>query len=208
MTGPEPATAATEAPTASGGLSWLDALKGPRPRPTPPAGTPLEPLAVAAGVTRYAATALAREVAAVAGAEEGTRNDALNASTFALAQLVAAGALDERTVRDEMTRAGVARGLSAREVAATVASAFRKAQPRDLAGVRELAAPDVVEVTAAELVTVGEHVDDAGQVWETFTGSTEAEAEAPRHTSWWAAWRATHVLPDSLSPIRPLTLPR
>lgn len=186
MTGPEPATAATEAPTASGGLSWLDALKGPRQRPTPPAGTPLEPPAVAAGVTRYAATALAREVAAVAGAEEGTRNDVLNASTFALAQLVAAGALDERTVRDEMTRAGVARGLSAREVAATVASAFRKAQPRDLAGVREISEPDVVEVAPGELVTIGEHVDDAGQVWETFTGSTEPEPAPPVSGTAWA----------------------
>lgn len=166
-------------------LSWADALNPPKAEATPVALGPITPVD---GQTRYAATALAREVEAVAGAAEGTRNHTLNAAAFSLATLVASGALDYATVRDTLLQAAQAAGLPRVEAMRTIASGFRGGQhkPRDMAGVRELAAPDVVEVAVADLVTVGEHVDDAGQVWETFTGSTEPEAEAPRHTSWWA----------------------
>ncbi|MBB1493511.1 AAA family ATPase [Propioniciclava sp. MC1595] len=176
MTGPEPAKAATEAPTASGGLSWLDALKGPRQRPEP-TGAPVV-VADLDGRTRYAATALAREAEAVAGAPEGQRNDTLNAAAFSLAGLFPSGALDAPTVRDTLLQAAMSAGLSRVESLRTIASAFRKAQPRDLSGVRELAPPNVTEVDAAQLVTIGEHVDESGQVWETFTGSTAAEVDA------------------------------
>ncbi len=180
----EPATAAQAAPTASGTLSWSDFFTPKRPT-TPVALGPITPVD---GQTRYAATALAREVEAVAGAVKGSRNHTLNAAAFSLASLIAAGALDYATVRDTLLQAAMSTGLSRVESLRTIASGFRKGltQPRDLAGVRELAAPNVTEVDAAQLVTIGEHVDESGQVWETFTGSTEAEPAPPVSGTAWA----------------------
>src|SRR5262249_2630809 len=72
----------------------------------------------------YARTAIERECAAVARATEGTRNDQLNRSAFALSNLVAGGELGELEVRLRLTDAARACGLPANEIARTIASGF------------------------------------------------------------------------------------
>jgi hypothetical protein len=68
--------------------------------------------------------AVRAELAAIAAAPEGSRNDQLNRSSFALARFVAAGRLD-RAISELLIRAGVQAGLPEREARATVASALR-----------------------------------------------------------------------------------
>jgi len=88
-------------------------------------------------VRKYALSALDKEARAVAGAFEGGRNDQLNRSAFALAQLVAAGALAEGVVRASLEDAAVRCGLAAADgwasVRKTIESGFRGglAEPRD-----------------------------------------------------------------------------
>lgn len=119
----------TELPTLPDWL--LDRLRDdpePERRPLParprPAGT--------ANGTRYGHEALDRECADIARAVEGTRNHTLNRAAYNLGQLVAGGELDERTVIDGLTTAGLAAGLLAGEVEATIGSGLRsgKAEPR------------------------------------------------------------------------------
>lgn len=56
---------------------------------------------------------------------EGTRNDELNRSAFALGQLVAGGMLDHERTADLLSRAGLRIGLGSSEVRLTVASGLR-----------------------------------------------------------------------------------
>jgi hypothetical protein len=67
--------------------------------------------------------------------KEGTRNNQLNASSFALGQLVAAGALDRDETAAALIAEGQRLGLGARECERTVASGLLAgmAQPRGLA---------------------------------------------------------------------------
>jgi hypothetical protein len=84
----------------------------------------------------YATAALSGEVARVAAAPRGTRNDTLNAAAFALGQLVAAGLLDRAEVERRLLGAAQAAGLEDREAGATLKSgldAGRK-QPRPAPG--------------------------------------------------------------------------
>lgn len=173
MTGPKLTTAATEAPTASGRLSWADALNPPRPTAT---RTPLELPTASVETTSYGRKALAEEAAAVAATPVGERNEKLNKAAFRIGQLIPHEVTQADAV-ESLTAAGLAAGLPAAEVARvlrlnnTGGLAKGMADPRQRG---ELPA-DVAEVDATELVTIGEHVDAAGQVWETFTGSTEAD---------------------------------
>ena len=101
--------------------AWLDALlRPPRPatqRPTQARTTPLvrprDP---------YAAAALEAELAAVASAPTGTRNDTLNTASFNLGQLIAAGKLDGNSATAALLGAAVSAGLSEREAVATITS--------------------------------------------------------------------------------------
>jgi hypothetical protein len=85
----------------------------------------------------YALGALEREVAKVAAAPKGTRNDTLNIAAHSLGQLVGAGALERSAVEVSLAAAAESVGLGARETAATIASGIDKGmlKPRDLSGI-------------------------------------------------------------------------
>lgn len=75
--------------------------------------------------TSWANRALLNEVDALAHAEPGGRNDALNRCCFALGQIVAGGHLSEAIVVDAVARTALAIGLSQAEIKATIASGMR-----------------------------------------------------------------------------------
>lgn len=95
--------------------AYLPALQ---PRPSAPAPRP--------GPTdrrgAYGVKALAAEVARVALAGEGTRNDTLHGAAFTLGRKVAAGLLDKSTVEQELVSAARAAGLPIGEALATTRS--------------------------------------------------------------------------------------
>jgi hypothetical protein len=72
--------------------------------------------------SRYALAALRRECDATASAVEGNRNTRLNAASFSLGGLVAAGCLDRDAVEQSLTAAALATGLTEKEIAATLRS--------------------------------------------------------------------------------------
>jgi len=74
---------------------------------------------------RYALGALRRQLAELLGAPEGTRNDTLNKSAFALGQFVGAGMLDEQSTAAVLEDAGQRIGLAPGEVRRSVASGLR-----------------------------------------------------------------------------------
>lgn len=74
------------------------------------------------GGSGYAHAALRDEIATLRAATEGSRNDQLNKSTFALSQLVAGGELDEETVISELTTAARDIGLAEKETTRTIRS--------------------------------------------------------------------------------------
>ncbi|NLF13898.1 MAG: DUF3987 domain-containing protein [Anaerolineaceae bacterium] len=84
----------------------------------------------------YALAALDAEVARMAGAPAGTRNDTLNAAAFALGQLVGAGLLDRGEVERRLLAAALAAGLEEREARATLRSGLDagREQPRAVPG--------------------------------------------------------------------------
>jgi hypothetical protein len=98
----------------------------------------------------YGRAALEQEVGRVATAAEGQRNHQLNASAFALGQLVAGGVLDRAEVEGALSRAATAAGLEPAEIAATLASGLGDgmSQPRGVPEVRTVpevpAEPEVV----------------------------------------------------------------
>lgn len=105
--------------------------------PTPPEDETGEPqpleLPPAAGAS-YAAAALRNEVASVAEAVVGTRNDTLNRAAFSLGQLVGSGLVDQATVEDTLLDAAMSAGLPPNEATATIGSGMRagRARPRRL----------------------------------------------------------------------------
>lgn len=82
---------------------------------------------------RYAAKALADEVAQVAAAPTGCRNDTLNRAAFSLRRFVTDGILTEDEVHSALAGAAHSAGLAHAEIAATIGSATRgsDAKPRD-----------------------------------------------------------------------------
>ncbi len=81
---------------------------------------------------RYAAAAMEHELARLAAAVEGTRNDTLNRAAFNLGQLVAGGLLARDPVFDELERIAAGIGLGAGEIRRTIASGLAAGaqQPR------------------------------------------------------------------------------
>jgi hypothetical protein len=73
---------------------------------------------------KYVTAAFEREIEAVAGAWEGSRNSQLNKSAYALARFVAANQLDRDVVIAALTHAAEACGLASTETARTIRSAF------------------------------------------------------------------------------------
>jgi hypothetical protein len=101
---------------------WL----APPPKPAP------SPYTLPGGGTtdaarNYATAALRAAVQRVAGTVNGSRNDKLNAETFSLARFISSGALSPREIAEAMAHAGIAAGLDAVEVAATIGSALGSA---------------------------------------------------------------------------------
>lgn len=70
----------------------------------------------------YAQQGLINELARIANAPEGTRNDTLNTAAYNLGTLIGAGQLGEQLVVDQLTRAGLAAGLEPRETERTIRS--------------------------------------------------------------------------------------
>jgi hypothetical protein len=95
----------------------------------------------------YYTTALDSECRTVATAPEGTRNDAFNIACFKIAGLVAGGGIAEHVAREALTQAGAQAGLSANEVAKTLASGFQagKDNPRAAPETRSGNAPGLAD---------------------------------------------------------------
>lgn len=168
-------------------------------------------------VSRYLLKALADEIQRVYDATEGTRNDSLNRAAFSLGQLVAGAGLDENLVRDELTAAALAVGLTEAETRATIRSGIASGakKPR---GVPELhVVPDAPTIRAfdpatgeitderkiplrfATLAEMAAEVDAAGDPDWLFTGLWPADAygvlaaEDKAGKSWSAADAAISV---------------
>ena len=100
--------------------------------PQPPIFAPLEsdlnaPTAAPRGAhDAYAQRAIERATNAVLSAGPGERNDTLNATTYGLARLAAAGRLDWGQVSQALERAADAAGLAPAEIRATLKSAWSK----------------------------------------------------------------------------------
>lgn len=99
---------------------WVERLREPEPL----ARTSRLPLQYVTG-SRYAVGALRRQLAELLDAPEGTRNDTLNKSAFALGQFVGAGMLDEDSTAAVLEDAGQRIGLVPGEVRRSVASGLR-----------------------------------------------------------------------------------
>src|SRR5688500_17456940 len=98
---------AKDAPEAPKAARRKRAIRTPAPRGT--------------ALGRYLTRALAEEVANVADAPDGERNDTLNKAAFALGQLVAHG-LSRDDVERQLTAAAEVIGLESDEIARTIRS--------------------------------------------------------------------------------------
>lgn len=96
-------------------------------RKVPPSAPPVTALGNDNAGDRYIQSAINGEVAALARAQEGGRNDQLNRSAFALSGLLPAG-----EVREILRPVALNIGLSASEIDKTLDSAARSATPRDI----------------------------------------------------------------------------
>jgi hypothetical protein len=107
-----------EPPIAPLPRAWLDRLQ------QPPRTVEATTVSANGSTTGYGLVALRRELARVRSAREGGRNEALNRSTFKLAQLVAGGeiALDDLLVGARAC--ALANGLGYAETTATIESAL------------------------------------------------------------------------------------
>ncbi|MDF5751955.1 bifunctional DNA primase/polymerase [Spongiactinospora sp. TRM90649] len=101
---------------------WLAVRLAPLP-PQPPACAP-DVLAMLGTdrATGYALAALRGEIERVLAAAPGTRNDTLNAASFALGQLAGTGLLPRRLAEQALQHAAEATGLSTREAMSTIRS--------------------------------------------------------------------------------------
>ena len=89
---------------------------------------PRQPQASTFGTTKYGQSALLDEIRILRSAIDGSRNDQLNRSAFALGQLVAGGELDEFEAVSMLTTTAQVLGLDAREIPATVKSGMGSGQ--------------------------------------------------------------------------------
>jgi Bifunctional DNA primase/polymerase, N-terminal len=101
---------------------WLLDLLDPPPAPPPP---PFQAEAYRPNADRYGWKALEAELALVATASEGRRNDQLNRSAHALYRLVSSGRLHRSDVDHSLKAVAHHIGLAEKETAATLSSAAR-----------------------------------------------------------------------------------
>jgi bifunctional DNA primase/polymerase-like protein len=90
-------------------------VEPPRPAPAAPARSRRSSMGLCRK-QRWASAALENLALEVAKAPSGTRNTTLNRAAYRLAQMVGGGRLDEAEVRARLREAGLASGLSEREV--------------------------------------------------------------------------------------------
>ncbi|WP_324667190.1 Helix-turn-Helix domain-containing protein [Mycobacterium canetti] len=88
------------------------------------------------GNAAYAAAAVAAELAKLAAAQEGTRNNTLNRVAFNVFRLVKGGHVDADVAHRELERVAASIGLPDREIRATLRSAWDAATPRDIPAAR------------------------------------------------------------------------
>lgn len=100
----------------------------------------------------YASAAIKQELAALAAASVGDRNNQLNRSSFALGQLVASGALLQGEVEVALLNAALSTGLNEAESRTTIRSGMAAGlqQPRDLARISQPAARTASTIVEAE----------------------------------------------------------
>ena len=153
-------------------------------------------------VEAYCCQAIQQELRNLATAANGQRNAQLFKSAAALAQIVAAGKLDQAEVVNELAAAARGIGLDEAEIQKTLRSAFKAggSQPRDLSkvgdkrrrggggpGKRETAAdPD----TGEEIV-----VDDSHRLATRFVQQWYSHTEGALIRFWneeWHVWRGNH----------------
>jgi hypothetical protein len=115
------------------------------------------------GVTPYGRAALSGEVERVRLAAESTRNDTLNLSTFKAGQLVEAGHISQAVAASELVQAGLAAGLSAREVRDTVRSGLKGGKRKPRTNVPPVV-PDVTGGTPAPLSIVDRFIRELCEV--------------------------------------------
>lgn len=151
-------------------LDWNDLINR-RPPPTAPTPTPITP--VNGHSNGYGRAALTAELDQLLATGEGGRNDQLNRSAFALAQLVASGHLDPTDTRDALRAAAIQVGLTPGETEATLRSAFG-------AGVQQPRQVPLRPVTDDDPATLLAPAANGAQQLQDGPG----EAGAAR-TSWW-----------------------
>ncbi len=108
---------------------WLiEATKRPDPQPA----HSTSPMPTSSAASAYGQSALHQEILAMRYAPEGTRNDQLNKSAFALAQLAAGGEIHGPEAMALLRQAALESGLDGAEVEATIASGWEGGtkQPR------------------------------------------------------------------------------
>jgi hypothetical protein len=106
---------------------WPNLLSRLMNPPKPPATQPARQARTLDGQGKgYAAATMAKVIDTVRGTGEGGRNAALFHASARLAELVAAGQLDEATVRSELESAAHAIGLDASETQKTIESGMRR----------------------------------------------------------------------------------
>ena len=104
--------------------AWIELLDPPAPAPAPrPAWS--APSGQQPGRPRYARKAFESELALVACAPAGRRNDQLNASAYAVFRFVAEGKMSAATAADGLLAAAVHAGLTRREALGTISSAAK-----------------------------------------------------------------------------------
>jgi hypothetical protein len=88
--------------------------------------------AAAGGNPAYVSAAIGRELATLAAAAPGRRNHTLNKAAFSVFGFVKGGHADEHACRAELERIAATIGLDDREIRATVASAWRASEARQV----------------------------------------------------------------------------
>jgi Bifunctional DNA primase/polymerase, N-terminal len=137
------------------------------PSQAAPAPAWLIALAKAVKAKAWAKAALERECKAVASAQPGARNNALNTAAFNLFQIVAGRSLDEQEVLDRLYEAAEACGLvaddGAQQVWATINSgaAAGRQQPRTRPQPPPQGARPTIQIMDGQLLRILEQTEDA-----------------------------------------------
>ena len=124
-------------------------------------------LAKATKAKAWAKAALERECKAVASAQPGTRNTALNTAAFNLFQIVAGGGLDEQEVREKLFEAAETCGLVADDGAASVEATINSGAQAGLQQPRARPQPPLqgarptIQVIDGQLLRILREIEDA-----------------------------------------------